>query len=257
MSHSFGFFLHVIALATAQDAGAFKATTCEGAYPMHLQGVTTNQKDSIFWSWTDSIAKTDLNGKLLKRIKADNHQGDLCFHEGKIYVAVNLGKFNDPAGRADNWIFVYDANDLALLKKHPVPEVTHGAGGIAFHQGRFIVVGGLPPGVGENYLYEYDPSFKFTKKHILKSGYTLMGIQTAAYAHGSWWFGCYGKPQVLIRTDDNFQILGKWEFDASLGIEGLPNGKLLIGQNSNTKGVGYTGRVIPANIDPAKGLKLD
>ena len=71
------------------------------------------------------------------------------------------------------------------------------------------------------------------------------------------WFGCYGKPQVLIRTDDNFQILGKWEFDASLGIEGLPNGKLLIGQNSNTKGVGYTGRVIPANIDPAKGLKLD
>lgn len=257
MKSFLGFLLHIMAFVTAGEAAPFPATTCEGVYPKHLQGVTTDQKEAIFWSWTDALAKTDLNGKLLKRIKADNHQGDPCFHEGRIYVAVNLGKFNDPAGRADNWIYVYAADDLALLAKHPVPEVTHGAGGIAFHQGRFIVVGGLPPGVPENYLYEYDPAFRFIRKHVLKSGYTLMGIQTAAYAHGSWWFGCYGKPQVLIRTDDQFRILGQWEFDASLGIEALPDGKLLIGQNVNTKGVGYTGRVAPASIDPAKGLRFD
>jgi hypothetical protein len=35
-----------------------------------------------------------------------------------------------------------------------VPEVFHGAGGTGYHDGRFVVIGGLPPGVEENYVYE-------------------------------------------------------------------------------------------------------
>ncbi len=34
---------------------------------------------------------------------------------------------------------------------------------------RFYVVGGLPDGVEENYVYEYDAEFQFVKKHIISS----------------------------------------------------------------------------------------
>ena len=77
----------------------------------------------------------------------------------------------------------------------PCPKLVHGAGGIAYHDGKFIVVGGLPDEVDENYLYEYDASFKFLRRHVLASGHTQLGIQTVAWADGSWWFGCYGTPK--------------------------------------------------------------
>src|ERR1017187_4275277 len=136
-------------------SSTFQSTKCEGVYPGHLQGICTDERDAIYWSWTDTLVKTDGRGHVLKQVKVAKHHGDLCFHDGKVYVAVNLGQFNLPAGHADSWVFVYDADTLAELGRHRVPEVMHGAGGIGYHEGRFIVIGGLPVGVKENYLYEY------------------------------------------------------------------------------------------------------
>lgn len=245
-------------LAPAADpAREFHATSCEGAYVRHLQGICTNDRDAIYWSWTEELVKTDLDGRLLKRIPAADHHGDLCHVAGKLYVAVNLGKFNLPAGHADSWVFVYDADTLTELARHRVPEAVHGAGGIAHRDGKFIVIGGLPEGVNENYVYEYDEQFKFRQRHVLASGYTLMGIQTVAWAEGAWWFGCYGKPKILLRADADFKLTGKWEFDASLGVVGLPDGRILIGQNTQAKGAGHKGRVVVARADKEKGLIID
>jgi len=235
----------------------FQSTKCEGVYPGHLQGICTDERDAIYWSWTDTLVKTDGRGHVLKQVKVAKHHGDLCFHDGKVYVAVNLGQFNLPAGHADSWVFVYDADTLAELSRHHVPEVVHGAGGIGYHDGRFIVVGGLPAGVKENYLYEYDEKFAFQQRHVLASGYTLMGIQTAAYAEGAWWFGCYGVPPVLLRADSRFELTGRWQFDAALGIASVGNGRLLIGQNSVARGGGYKGRVALAWLDGEKGLVFE
>lgn len=230
---------------------------CEGTYTNHLQGICTDGRDAIFWSWTDALVKTDSRGHILKQVKAANHHGDLCFQDGKVYVAVNLGEFNLPAGKADSWVYVYDADMLKELARHRVPELMHGAGGIAYHDGKFIFVGGLPAGAQENYLYEYDTAFVFQKQHVLESGYTDKGIQTATFASGSWWFGCYGNPKRLLRADTSFKLTGNWEFDASLGIVGLPDGRFLVGQNTRTKGVGHQGRVVVARIDARKGLALE
>lgn len=232
----------------------FKTVACAGSYPRHVQGVCSNGKDAFFWSWTDSLVKTDLHGKILRQVPAPDHQGDLCHVDGKIYVAVNLGKFNRPAGEADSWVFVYDADTLAELSRHPVPELVHGAGGMAFHQGRFIIIGGLPPGTGENYAYEYDTGFKFIRRHTINSGYTLMGIQTAEYADGSWWFGCYGKPAELLRTDENFQVTGRWEFNAAVGIVHLSADRFLVAENKGSKETGNSARLRPARADSQKGL---
>jgi hypothetical protein len=90
--------------ALSADAPTFASTTCEGTYPKHLQGVAADGRQAIFWSWTDALVKTDLQGRLLRRIPADDHHGDLCFAAGKVYVAVNLGKFNAPPGAANSWV---------------------------------------------------------------------------------------------------------------------------------------------------------
>lgn len=231
------------ALAQAASGTGFHDAKCEGVYPRHLQGICTNDRDAIYWSWTESLVKTDLDGRILKSVPAADHHGDLCHVDGKIYVAVNLGKFNQPAGKADSWVFVYDAETLKELSRHAVPEAVHGAGGMAFRDGKFYVVGGLPPGINENYIYEYDRDLKFVKRHVLASGYTLMGVQTLAWVNGEWWFGCYGKPAELLRADASFGFLGKMSFDAALGIVELPGGRVLLGGNRLTKSEGNRGWV--------------
>lgn len=245
--------------ASAQQessSNGFGPVTCEGVYPHHLQGVCTDEREAIFWSFTTRLVKTDRSGKRLADIPVDNHHGDLCYRDGKLYVAVNLGKFNEPEGKADSWIYVYDAGDLSFKSRHAAPQLVHGAGGMAYHDGRFLVVGGLPPGTDENYAYEYDRELKFVRRHVLASGYTLMGIQTAAFAEGHWWFGCYGKPEILLRASPDLKKVERFEFGASLGIVSLGSGHFLIGRDTNTPGKGHAGRLVAAETDASKGMKL-
>ena len=249
------FKLEVEWIKVGQSLGEMFNVRCEGTYPHHLQGVCTDEK-AIFWSFTTALIKTDMEGTLLKKVPVANHHGDLCFHHGKLYVAVNLGKFNDPEGNADSWVYVYDAETLTELARHETQEVFHGAGGIGYRDGHFFVVGGLPDGVDENYVYEYDSDFKFLKKHVIESGHTHLGIQTATFAHGRWWFGCYGDPKIMLVTDDDFQMKGRYEIDCSLGIEGLSGGRLLVGSGRCEKDKGCNGTVKTVLPDGNVGFKF-
>lgn len=226
---------------------------CDGTYPHHLQGIAADDQ-SIYWSFTTQLVKTDLGGKVLAQVPVANHHGDLCAHGGKLYVAVNLGKFNDPKGNADSWVYIYNADDLSFVSRHAAPEVFHGAGGIGVHNDRFYVVGGLPDGVKENYVYEYDAEFHFVNKHSIASGHTRLGIQTATFAHDRWWFGCYGDPKILLVTDADFNLLGRFEFNCSLGIEGLAGGKLLAASGRCERDKGCTGSARAAIPDNEEGL---
>jgi hypothetical protein len=240
------------------DAGRqrpYRNVTCEGTYPHHLQGICADDQ-AIYWSFTTTLVKTDVDGKLLKKVPVANHHGDLCHHDGKLYVAVNLGKFNDPQGNADSWVYVYDADTLKETARHAAQEVFHGAGGIGFRNGHFFVVGGLPEGVEENYVYEYDGDLKFVKKHIIESGHTHLGIQTATFAHDRWWLGCYGDPKSLLVTDADFRLQGRYEFDCSLGIEGLPAARLLSASGRCENEKGCSGSVQVAVPDEKLGLKV-
>lgn len=228
---------------------------CDGSYKHHLQGICADHA-SIYWSFTTTLVKTDLTGKLLKQVPVANHHGDLCHVGGKIYVAVNLGKFNDPNGNADSWVYVYDAKTLNEVARHETQEVIYGAGGIGNRDGHFFVVGGLPNSFEENYVYEYDSEFKFLKKHVVDSGHTHLGIQTATFAHDRWWFGCYGDPKILLVTDTNFQMKGRFEVDCSLGIEGMTDGRLLVGSGRCSNDKGCNGNVRPATHDEQSGFKF-
>ncbi len=183
-------------VALAAEAGIIE---CEGVYKHHLQGLATDGTN-IWWSFTDEIVKTDKAGKKIASVKAPFHQGDCCYVDGKLYVAVNTGKFNTE-DKANSWVYCFDGVTLELENKWKVPELRHGAGGMTFANGDFYVVGGLPPDHTCNYVYRYSPDFKFKERYVLKTGYTGLGIQTAAFEDGKFYFGCYsGKDHLGNKT---------------------------------------------------------
>gem|GEM_PF-2038143 len=212
---------------TFASASSHGPLQCEGDYRHHLQGVGIGGKGNIFWSFTTTLVKTDAGGSRLKQIEVPSHHGDLCVTSNRVYVAVNLGPFNHPEGKADSWVYVYDL-ELNILGKHQTPQVIYGAGGMDHRDGRFYVIGGLPASHDKNYVYEYDGKFAFVKRHDIPSGQTHLGIQTAAFIGNQWWFGCYGTPRVMLKTDAEFNLLGKYEFDCAYGIAARPDGGMLV-----------------------------
>jgi hypothetical protein len=236
------------------EVTAAERVACAGRYPQHLQGICLDDT-AIYWCFTTRLVKTDLQGQIIKQIPVADHHGDLCLDDGKVYVAVNLGEFNQPAGKADSWVYVYRAADLELLAKQATPEVVHGAGGIGVREGRFYLVGGLPEGVSENYVYEYDREFQFQKRHVIASGHTDLGIQTATFADGRWYFGCYGKPEVLLVTDADFRLIRRAEFNCSYGIATRPQGGLVAADNIRLPNRDHEGVLFEVVPDPQHGLK--
>ena len=169
----------------------------------HLQGVATDGTN-LYWSSTKRLVKTDGTGEVLAARDVDSHHGDLCVVKGVIYVAVNLGRFNTD-DKAKSLVRAYRTADLEPAGEWPVPELVHGAGGITYHAGRFFVVGGLPSGRAENFVYEYDEGFRFLKRHAFATGHTHLGIQTADWddVRKRFVFGCYGAPG---RWTSNFLV---------------------------------------------------
>ncbi|MBA63181.1 MAG: hypothetical protein CMJ76_12555 [Planctomycetaceae bacterium] len=231
--------IFVCMISVMDSSGAAEWIRCEGVYPHHLQGVCQDADGNLYWSFTTTLVKTDFQGKVLKKIKVASHHGDLCYVDGRLFVAVNYGQFNNPAGNANNEIVVYQAGTLQEQARYKIPQVKYGAGGIAYHAGKFIVVGGLPNGVEENYLYEYNESFIFQKRHVLDSGWTRLGIQAAAFADGVWWFGCYGN--ILLKASPDFEMLGRYRFDCGYGIEQARGGGLLTAGGKSVADVGSSG----------------
>ena len=249
--------LAVVSAAThlVADDSVYRPVQCAGYYPGHLQGVAVDGTGAIYWSFTTVLVKTDSTGQVQLSVDVASHHGDLTHIDGQLLVAVNLGQFNQPAGAADSWIYVYRADDLQFVAKHPVAEVVHGAGGMAHDGDRVLVVGGLTLGTNENYLYEYDRSFQFIKRHVLDSGYTVLGIQTAEFAGGRWWFGCYGSPKQLLVVDRDLNLESRSDFDASLGIVAIGADQFLVAGGGKVADKGHTGRLMLAT--PKKGVGLE
>jgi hypothetical protein len=102
-------------------------------------------------------------------------------------------------------------------------------------------------------------------KHALAGGHTHLGIQTAAFGGGHWWFGCYGKPKsntapstppILLKANASLKKVERFEFDCSLGIVPVGEGKFLVARGGSSKDKGHTGRLVQVEADKRHGLKL-
>ncbi len=225
---------------------------CEGEYGAHLQGVATNHKDALFWSFTLTLVKTDLAGKVQATAKTIYHLGDLTCADGKVYAAA-CTNWDRPSNNSK--VYVYDADTLKLLEKKPVPDVTYGAGGIEYHDGRFYIVGGADPKAEENFVYVYDKDFRHLATHTLKSGHTELGVQTVAWYEGAFWLGCYGN--ILLKVDEALNLVGRYPVDCGYGLKCWQGGEVLVGQTvGREEGTSkrWRGVVRPAQMDAEKGL---
>ena len=196
---------------------------CEGAYDGHLQGVDTDGTN-IWWSFTSTLVRTDLKGRVLAKTEAPRHQGDLCVRSGRLYVAVNRGKFNQPDEGVSE-VTAYDAQSLAVLKTWSI-DLPFGACGMTEKDGHFFVVGGLPATVEFNWVAEYDADFKLVKMHQLKTGFTLMGMQTASAMNGRLYFGIYGSagdPPGVLDCPGDLSSFTRHVGHGSMGILKIGN----------------------------------
>ena len=234
---------------------------CAGDYGGHLQGVATDG-ENIYWSFTVAVVKTDLSGNILASRKAPSHQGDMCYKDGVVYVAVNRGRFNTET-RGVSQVTAYDAKTLEPVKTTPLPEMPHGAGGMTWKGDRFYIIGGLPLKHEKNYVYEYTPDFKFVKRHDLDTGFTWMGIQTAAHEDDTFYFGVYGSkgdPSGVLACPEDLSSYKRYTCGGSVGILKL-DGAYYVGGTSHVNGKGkgkrrFTGHLVRQKEFPGKPYTL-
>lgn len=231
-------------------AGLPAEIICEGRYPHHLQGLAGDGVNLLYWSFTDVLVKTDLTGQVLARVEVPTHHGDLCLAGDKLYVAWS-NQFNKPG--ADSKVYIYDAVDLQLERIVPLPEATFGAGGLDYRDGHFFVIGGLPEGYEENYVFECDGDLRYLKTHVLKTGYTNLGIQTACWHDEHWWFGCYTVEghKGLLKADADLNLLGIYDVSPAIGLIGWGKGRFWMAEHFGEQ---WQAKAVPMQPDDALGL---
>ena len=231
------------ACAAPEDAGRI---VCEGKYGGHLQG-TDASGTNIWWSFTKTLVRTDLSGKVLASQDAPSHQGDLCVKGDTLYVAVNRGRFNTYTGGV-SFVMSYDAMTLKPKKTWKL-DMPYGAGGMTWKGDRFYVIGGLPPTEARNYVHEYDSDFRLITRHVLGTGYTVLGIQTAAFVDGEFLFGIYGgdgNPSGTLRCSPDLSTFRRYVGKGSVGYAKI-KGRLYTASTPSVKTAkkNWTGTLVP------------
>lgn len=168
---------------------------CEAkGFPGHLQGITTDST-GIYWSFYDTIVKTDYTGKTLLKVSIPRHAGDICAAHGKIHVSViyyDKKKLEAEGGKG--WVYIYNSS-LQFLKKVALPE-TPTPDGITFLNGKFYIAGddfGYQPHP-LNSISVYDADLKFERKITIDIGKpTQYGAQTLNAFDGRILAGFYAK----------------------------------------------------------------
>ena len=192
----------------------------------HLQGIAADES-GIYWSFYDTLLKTDYYGKKLALFPRISHMGDLCVVNGKVYVALTIYGPSHIV-KHDNWqgwVLVFDAGTLKYLGRHKmaVPAVD----GIAFLDGKFYV------GVAAerelhplNKVLVYDKEFKFLKELTLDIGQkTFYGAQTINPFGSRLLFSFYGekkKKSYIFEPDDLTKIVDTFPVRTSYGMAAVP-----------------------------------
>ena len=155
--------------------------------------------DAIYMSFTD-----DGRSRLQRQYPAgkaiESHAGDICLHEGKIYIALSA-----PKAGAGSFVTILDT-DFNQLNRIPLPK-TPRPDGIGFLNGSFFIgqdeFGKDPHPT--NYIHQYDENFVFQKSHTVEIGNTHYGVQTIAGFNNELWMGFYMNPRKygICRFDAN------------------------------------------------------
>ena len=210
----------------------------------HLQGIAADAS-GIYWSFYDTVVKTDYTGRVIASVKAPRHAGDLCVAEGKIHVSVTLYDRKDIKREGGTgWVHVYDTN-LKFLGKTALPD-TPRPDGIAFMGGKFYIAGddfGKAPHP-VNTISVYTPDLKFERKVTVDIGRpTRYGAQTLNAAEGKLLAAFYAKsPGSVLLALPGLTVAETFPASVSVGFAFVPpelsGGRklVLIARNTGRRG---------------------
>ncbi|MDD4098174.1 MAG: hypothetical protein PHC30_05350 [Lentisphaeria bacterium] len=234
----------------AQDIG-FTPIRIPPKYPGHLQGFCADDH-ALYLAFTSVMVKADYSGKVLLEVPIASHAGDVCLHNGRIYVAHDV---RVPKTEAGSFVTVLDT-DFKELRRLPLPKTT-GPGCIAFLNGSFFIgddlYGKEPHPL--NHVHQYDENFILQKIHTIDIGATQYGVQTMAAFNNELWMGFYMNPRKhgICRFDAGVTFLeGFARPGASEGLCEVPPNRrgslprLMVSSNLNetTDGVRRFGTLI-------------
>lgn len=242
-----------------------------------MQGFTLGE-GFMYWSFTDCIIKTDLDGNVICGTDIiGGHLGDCDYRNGKIYASYLKNSL--PGHPWEDWtgfkIYVFDASDLTVLNIINLDicdyyksitctdNDTRGFQGIdgvtiapdtADGREKLFVACALY--TGERYsnqiILRFDLDGKYETEYHIPTGNTVYGIQNLDYDwhDKEFWFTTYGaaypyQPAEVLYclSDDLKTIKQSYRYSTPYGIECLGNGEfyasLDYGENGNKSGIAY------------------
>ena len=214
----------VLAAALCLTAPAGEIVCEATGFSGHLQGIAADES-GIYWSFYDTVVKTDYRGKELARIAIPRHAGDLCLVDGELHVSVILydKKLAKRAG-GTGWIYICGP-DLKLHRKVALPD-TPRPDGIAFLNGKFYIAGddfGKNPHP-VNTISVYDRKLKFERKITVDVGLpTRYGAQTLNAVDGRLLASFYtGRNNAFFLEPPELKKVGTFPRSVNVGMAVVP-----------------------------------
>lgn len=202
----------------------------EGAYPGHLQDVWYDGKETLYWAHTQFLVKTDLSGRILKKVEAGGHHAGLEVRDGRLYTAVCA--FNgEPRGRTTPACHVmigeYDAKTLERIEMH-VLDINDRAGSLAILEDGSFVVGCLRPddiSLSQVRFHHIGKDYRLIRTHVLDNLPVMLGIEIIKRRGKDLYLCFYGTDKDrhplgydTIRLDENFKETWRGKMHGSYGL---------------------------------------
>ena len=197
----------------------------EQRFSGHLQGIAADDT-GIYWSFVDTVVKTDCAGKMTASVTVPRHAGDLCAADGLIYVSVCYYDKADIKRDGDTgWVYVYN-DKLEFLRKIALPD-TRRPDGITFCNGTFYVAG---DDFGktlhrENSIRVYSADWRYLRSVTVDIGTpTHYGAQTLNAVGGRILAGFYTKrqPNAVLLSVPELKPEGTFPVPVSFGFAVIP-----------------------------------
>ena len=184
------------------------------------QGVCS---DGTYIYTTDGtiLRKYDLDENLLASVSSGYHSGDICYHDGYIYVTYHEGDFKQEGD--PSIIRIYNSTDLTFDSNSTEIYTGTGAGSITYNSddGHFYIAEGSWYSKAYGFVYEYDEDFLFIDNYTVATGWAIMPFQGISYEADSNMYIFTDHQTGCWLTNSTFDILFKVQNPLSTSSQGV------------------------------------
>ena len=239
----------------------------EGDYAGHLQDVWYDGAGHLYWAHTRELVKTDLDGRIQKRVPVDGHHAGIEVRNGRAYVAVcamqnTTGGKTTPGCRVT--VGEYDAETLDLVAMH-VTDIRDRSGSLTILDDGTFLVGCLRPQdvrPDQVRFHHLDRDFKLIRSYVLDNVPVRLGIEVIKREGDGYRLFVYGADkdkQPLdfdsILLDRDFREVSRAKFGGACGFVRM-NGERWIGKSSRDKvSKRYASRLVRVGMSAQTGAK--